>query len=254
MSGLRRSRGFQYGVAILALCAALTPAMAGPRQKKPVKLTSTQRVEYRIVRDTTEMGKESVEKKIFDNNTVVFTIDATMGYGEGVTMKQRAELTVEEESYFPRALHIVKNIDNRDDSQDFEHRVDVEMFSNVAVLSSELRGQGGSRRVVVPTGVAIVDLGVLSYLYQTLFWYDRETAGNQSFQWLDPISGSVNSGELKLEGEVSITVMGKKTRASVFKMEREKFGPATVWVDKQGTIVRGEQNLFTYELVKKTSS
>jgi hypothetical protein len=253
MSGVY-SRGVRCAVVILALCALLPPAFAGPRQKKPVKLMSTQRTEYRIVQNKKELGKESVEKKTFDNNTVVFTIDGTMGYGEGITMRQHAELTVEEESYFPRALHIVKDIDNKDDSQDFEHKVDVEMFSNVAVLSSDLRGQVGSRRVVVPTGVAIVDLGVISYLYQTLFWYDKETAGNQRFQWLDPISGSVSSGELKLEGEATITVMGKKTKASVFKMEREKLGPATVWVDKQGTIVRGEQNLFTYELVKKTNS
>lgn len=249
----RVARAVSLIAAGAVLATALVPAWAGPRQKKPVKLTSTQKTEYRILQDKNQMGTETVEKKVFDNNTIVFVIDATMSYGGGVTMTQHAELTVEEESYFPRALHILKTIAQPNDEK-FDHTIDVEMFANVAVVSSELRGTKGGRRVVVPTGVGIADLGVISYLYQALFWYDRASGGNQRFQWLDPISVNVNSGELKLDGDVTITVAGKKTSASVFKVEREKLGPATLWVDKQGTIVRGEQNLFTYELVKKTGS
>jgi hypothetical protein len=242
-------------VVLGALCAALlVPVVAmTPHQKKPVKLTKTQRTEYRIMQDKKEMGREAVEKKVFDNNTIVLNIDATMSYGAGVTMKQHAELTVEEESYFPRTLHIHKSVSQLD-GHTFDHDINVEMFANVAVASSALGGQSNSRRVVVPTGVAIADLGVLAYWYQTLFWYDRDTGGGQRFQFLDPISVTVSSGEMKLDGETTIPVLGKKTRVSVFKLERERLGPATLWVDKNGTIVRGEQNLFVFELVKKKDS
>lgn len=237
---------------IVAISAAIAAA-SSPHQKKPVKLNSTVRTEYRVIQDKKQMGMEKVEKKVFDNNTVVFTVDAELSYGPGVVMKQHCELTVEEESYFPRTLHILKTI-TQPDGQSFQHTIDVEMFSNVAVVTSMLREQSGSRRLVVPTGVAIEDLGVLAYLYQTLFWYDKDSGGDQHFQWLDPIAVEVHSGEIKMDPETTIPVLKKKTKVSVYRIDRERLGPATLWVDKDGTIVRGEQNLFTYELVGKKTS
>lgn len=237
----------------MLVSSAAIAAGPGPHQKKPVKLTSTVVAEYRIVQDKKQMGKERIEKKVFDNNTVVFTIDSELAYGPGVTMKQHAELTVEEESYFPRTLHIVKTV-VQPDGQSFDHKIDVEMFSNVAVITSMLRDQGGSRRAVVPTGVSIQDLGVLGYMYQTLFWYDKDTGGEQRFQFLDPIGGEVHSGDIKMEPETTIPVLKKKTKVSVFQIERERLGAATLWVDSKGVIVRGEQNLFVYELISKKTS
>jgi hypothetical protein len=245
----------------VTLAAACLPAdgafgpawSAGPHQKTPSALTSAQRTEYRILQGDRETGRESVEKKVFDNNTVVFVIDAAMEYGHGVTMKQHAELTLEEESFFPRSLHVVKNVAEAD-SNSFAHEIDVEMYANVAVVSSALRGQRGSRRLVVPTGVAFSDLGILAYLYQMLFWYDGDVGGRQRFECLDPVAVSVLGGEIRLDGETTIPVLGKNTRVRVFKLERDKFGAATLWVDEDGTIVRGEQNLFVYELVSRKSS
>jgi hypothetical protein len=236
---------------LLVFSAAV--AAAGPHQKKPIKLTSTVVAEYRIVQDKKQMGKERIEKKVFDNNTVLFTIDCELAYGQGVIMKQHCELTVEEESYFPRTLHVVKQV-SQPDGQTFDHKIDLEMFSNVAVVTSMLRDQSGSRRVVVPTGVAVQDLGVLGYLYQTLFWYDKETGGEQRFQYLDPIGVEVHSGDIKMDPETTISVLKKKTKVSVFQIERERLGAATIWVDSKGVIVRGEQNLFVYELISKKTS
>lgn len=233
--------------------SAAVAAGSGPHQKKPVKLTSTLVTEYRIVQDKKQMGTERIEKKVFDNNTVLFTMDAEMAYGQGVTMKQHCELTVEEESYFPRALHITKTV-SQPDGTSFDHKIEVEMFSNVAVVTSMLRDQAGSRRVVVPTGVSIQDLGVLGYLYQALFWYDKDTGGEQRFQYLDPINVEVHSGDIKMDPETTIPVLKKKTKVSVFQIERERLGAATVWVDSKGVIVRGEQNMFVYELISKKTS
>jgi hypothetical protein len=240
-------------ILVLAAVSALPLHGAeGPHKRRDATVTSTQRTEFRILQDKAEKGRETVEKKVFSNNTVLFTMDTSMMYGPGLTMSQHIELLVEEESFFPRSLHVVKNI-MQPDSTSFEHRIDVEMYSNVAVVSSVINNQAGSRRVVVPTGIAVSDVGVLGYLYQTLFWYDREMGGGQRFEWLDAISSTVNGGELKLEKEETIAVMGKKTKVSVFNVEREKYGAAKVWVDSKGTIVRGEQNFLIYELVKKSS-
>ncbi|HKW14894.1 MAG TPA: hypothetical protein VJS69_10455 [Candidatus Krumholzibacteria bacterium] len=222
-------------------------------QKKPVKLESTLVTEYRILQDKKKVGTEKVEKKTFDNNTIVFTIDAKLAYGPGVTMTQHVELTVEEESYFPRTLHIKKTV-AQPDGQSFDHVIDVEMFSNVAEVTSTLRDQAGNKRLVVPTGVSIEDLGVLAYLYQTLFWYDKETGGEQRFQWLDPVAVEVHSGDIKMDPETTISVLNKKVKVSAYEIDRERIGPARVWVDAKGVIVRGEQNLFVYELVSKKIS
>jgi hypothetical protein len=176
-----------------------------------------------------------------------------MTYGPGVTMGQKCELTLEEESYFPRTLHIKKTV-TQPNAEGFTHTIDIEMFSNVAVVTSMLRDQAGNKRVVVPTGVSIEDLGVLGYLYQTLFWYDKESGGEQRFQWLDPVMVEVRSGDIKMDPETTISVLNKKTKVSVYQIDRERIGPATVWVDSKGVIVRAEQNLFVYELVSKKTS
>jgi hypothetical protein len=190
-------------VAAALLLAAIAPAWGdGPHKRSTASLTSTERTEYRILQDKQEKGRETIEKKVFDNNTIVFVIDASMIYGQGFTMSQHIELTVEEESYFPRSMRLVKKV-MQPDSTSFEHLVEVDMFSNVAVVTSKLNNQAGSRRAVVPTGVAITDVGVLGYLCQTLFWYDRESGGGQRFQWLDPVSVTVNGGELTLAKQES---------------------------------------------------
>jgi len=241
--------------ALAIVAASITPVRAmSPHQKKPVKLTSTLRTEYRVTSsDNKPVGSETVEKKVFDNNTIAFTIDSALDYGPGVVMKQHVELTVEEESYFPRELHITKTV-SQPDGTSFQHQIDLRMFANVAVVKSVLRGIPGGKTLVVPTGVAVEDLGVLGYLYQTLFWYDRETGGEQRFQWLDPVGVEVHTGSINMEREATIPVLKKKTKVTIFDIERERIGPARVWVDKDGTIVRGEQTMFTYELVGRKTS
>ena len=111
--------GATFLVALVAPGNAMTP-----HQRKPVSLESTQRTEYRITQGGKEMGREAVEKKVFDDNRVVLTIDASLAYGPGVVMKQHVELTLEEESYFPRELHIVKTV-SQPQQGTFEHHIDV---------------------------------------------------------------------------------------------------------------------------------
>lgn len=256
-------RLYRAGTAGIACAGALLAVMLiipvnaqmppHPHQRSKASLNSTERCEYRITQNKEERGRETIEKRVFDNNTVEFVIDASMAYGSGVTMSQRIEMSLEEESFFPRAVHIVKTV-MQPDSSKFEHSIDIDMVSNVAVVSSKLNGKGESRRVVVPIGIPVAEVGILGYHYQFLFWYDRGVGGAQRFQWLDPVTTDLNAGELKLEKEETIPVLGKKTKVSVFNFDREKIGAATLWVDKDGVIVRGEQNFMVYELLGRKKS
>jgi len=254
----------KWRVASLIAAAAMIwlPASAArgetPHQRSEASLRSTLVTEYRIMKqgdkaNDVKVGSETVEKKVFNNNTVVFNIVAVMTYGEGVSMTQHIELVLEEESFFPRTLKVEKTV-SQGEKGDFDQEISVEMFSNLAVVRSKLGGKESERRIVVPTGIAITDVGVLGYLYQTLFWYDRKLGGKQRFEYLDPVGVAIQSGEMTVDGEETILVMGKKIKTTVFKLVRDKLGPATLWLDADGVIVQGEQNFFKYELVSKKNS
>ena len=81
-----------------------------------------------------------------------------------------------------------------------------------------------------------------------LFWIDPKDAGRRKFQWLDPSSGAVESGEIYVAEPETIEVLGKKTPVTVYKAERERLGPAVIYVDKKKRIVKIEQNLMNYRL------
>ena len=80
---LRSIRAVGLAAVTIVAGAALARG-AGPHQKTPVVLTSTLRTEYNILQGDRKMGSEMVEKRVFDNNTVVFVIDAVMDYAQGL--------------------------------------------------------------------------------------------------------------------------------------------------------------------------
>jgi hypothetical protein len=233
-------------------CAAATVAATPMHEPKAVKLLSTSRSAFRIVQGDHEVGKESFERRTYSNNTIVIQGSVALEPGPNLSVNEKIDLTLEEESYFPRSLQSTKTMTHG--SESFDHKVSVEMFANVAVIESELRGAAGTRRVVVPTGLAVQGVGPLLYWYQTLFWYDRELGGRQRFQWLDPTTGTVDSGEIRLDREETLKVLGKKTKVSVFVAERPTLGEATLYVNAKGLIVKCEQNMSTFELVQQSDS
>jgi hypothetical protein len=56
---------------------------------------------------------------------------------------------------------------------------------------------------------------------------------------------------MRLVGEDTLTVLGKKTPVAVFAAEREALGETTLYVDGAGLIVKCEQNMSTFELVEQ---
>lgn len=212
---------------------------------KEANVVSTARAKYAILQDDREIGHEVVTRRVFDNNTIRFQSENVIA-NPGFTMTTRSELVIEEESYFPRSYRADKTVKQPND--EFMHTLTVDMVANVAVLGSELRGVKSSRRVVVPAGTAIQEVGTVHPWHQLLFWIDPAGPGRHRIQWLDPSSGVVDAGELYVAGQESIDVLGKETRVTVYKAERERLGEATLYVDAKNRIVRAEQNMLIYRL------
>jgi hypothetical protein len=242
----------QVAVWVAIGCAAGTLAATPMHEPKAVKLLATSRSTFRIIQGDHEVGKESFERRTYNNNTIVIQGKVALEPGPNLRVNEAIDLTLEEESYFPRSLQTTRTVTHGTES--FDHKISVEMFANVAVIKSEIRGAQETRRVVVPTGLAVQGDGALLYWYQTLFWYDRELGGRQRFQWLYPMTGAVDAGEIRLVREESLKVLGKKTTVSVFLAERETLGEATLYVNAQGLIVKCEQNLSTFELAEQSDS
>ncbi|HXV14132.1 MAG TPA: hypothetical protein VEC56_07990, partial [Candidatus Krumholzibacteria bacterium] len=240
-------RRVRWAIAIgLATCAAASLHAAPPmRATKEASVVSTAHARYAILQGDQEIGTESVTRRVFDNNTIRFDAENLIT-NPGVAMTTRSELVIEEESYFPRSYRADKTVRQSDD--EFVHALTVDMVANVAVLGSELRGAKNSRRVVVPAGTAIQEVGTVHPWYQLLFWVDPASEGRQRIQWLDPASGVLDAGELYVAGQETIAVLGKKTRVTVYKAERERLGEATLYVDAKKRIVRAEQNMLIYRL------
>jgi len=238
---------------LLLVCVGLAlvqNARAVPMQRKEPKVVSTLHSVYRLSLQGNETGTETIDRVAYDDNTIHFSVVNKLASNQGVGMDQEIALVVEEESYFPRTLDVVKTITQGTGS--FQHTIKLEMVSNVAVLETAIGTAASTKRIVVPAGIAVQEMGVLVYWYQILFWYDRDAAGRQRFQWFEPVNGTIGSGEIFVSGKETITVMGRKTPVTVFTVEREKLGSATLKVDAKGRIVAGEQNATAFELVKQT--
>jgi hypothetical protein len=240
-------RTISRSAALVALVASAAVAAPPMHATKEARVVSTARAKYSIVQNDQDAGYESVTRRVFDDNTIRFEAEDVIR-NVAVTMTAKSELVLEEESYFPRRYRVEKTI--AQPNEEFVHVLTVDMFANVAVLGSELRGTKDSRRVVVPAGTAIQEVGQLYSWYQLLFWIDPALQSRQKITWIDPSSGALATGEMYITGEETIPVMGKKTRVTVYKAERERLGAATLYVDAKKRIVKLEQNMMTYRLDK----
>ncbi len=243
--------GWRSVIPVVLAGVLVTAAAVGEpvRHRRPVELLSTVEARYRLMQEDREIGGESFLRRTFDDNRVEFDSKLTTTMG-GIRFEQRSVLVLEDESYFPSTFRTDKVIEQPDDTLRFTFTTD--MFANVAVIGSEMRGRSDSRRLVVPVGIPIVEVGALYCWYPILFWVDFESQDRQRIQWLDPQSARIDEGEIYLSGIETIDVLGKKTPVSVFKVERERLGPAKLYVDSRKRIVRCEQNMNVFELMEWT--
>jgi hypothetical protein len=230
---------------LTATLAAAQPMRGDKPPRPPRKALDVTRWSYSIVQGGEEKGTESGVKTEYSDNTISFDVALDITPAEDTGMKETVDLTLQADSYFPLRLSMVKKIRVSDSNTELD--TDIEMFANLAVIKTTTPGSSGTRRVVVPTGGAFVETGMVYSYYQLLFWYDRGLGGWQNFDALDVASGKVESTGLFLSGQDTVTVSGTEYPVDVFKLRRQKF-EVTLYVDNQGRMVRVEQNLMTFDL------
>jgi hypothetical protein len=135
---------------------------------------------------------------------------------------------------------------------DIDHNIRVEMFSNVAVIETELKGNAGSRNVVLPVGTPIIDSGVGHHVSQLLFWYDQERGGRQSFRIFEVVRGAQEEVVLRRLEDGTTTVMGEPTEVESYALE---WSTHTVqfYIDKTGRLVGVDMGYLRLELVEWSS-
>jgi hypothetical protein len=246
MSG-RLSRNIAIIGAVVLVAATALAALADRPQKKPREAMAVTQSAYVVIQNGEEKGTENIIRTDYNDNTVTFQIKQTLSPVPQVNMEQDTELILEEESFFPVAYHMQKRIEQGDSKMQME--IDVEMFANVAVVTTSTGAQSGTRNIVVPTGAALIETGVVYVYHQLLFWYDRDLSGRQNFEVLDVSTGKPGNVVVQFLNQQTVNVGGQDYVADAFRVEREAFD-ATVFVDADGRIVRVDQNYMNFDITE----
>lgn len=243
-------------IAIFALVLWPVIAFAGSdggkmKKTEPRTLVQTVKSTYAIYQVDKEIGKESVTRSSYSDNTVEFKATANMALPNGGGVSTEASLLLEEESYFPIEYHSVRSIEQAGTT--FDSQSDIEWYANVAVVHLKSASKDDTTNVVTPTGAAVVDVNLAHHLYQLLKWYDVEAGGVQGFNILDPGLGRLITSSLRLLAKETITVGGEEIVASRFDFNRDR-STFKLFVDGEGRIVKVDQGYMVYELADWTES
>lgn len=243
-----RGKGSLFVTVLLlcALCALVSAVFASVnREKRPRQLVRAMTFTYSITQADQEIGNETFTRTEYDDNSLFFKATVKMQMAHGADITTDSELLLEEESHFPLEYHSTRNI--KQATVEFTQVADIEMVSNVAMIHSVVRDVEQSTRMVLPTGTAIVDMNSVFHFYQPLYWYNRERAGVQSFNVLDPMTKTHYSASLRYQEEETLDIAGIQTQTSRYEYSRDKI-KALISVDADGRIVRVEQGFMIFEL------
>jgi len=206
-------------------------------ERKPRTLTFERHATYQLVRGEQTVGTERVVAKTYSDNTIEFEVYSRQVYPGEAEVEQRSELVVEEESYFPRQYNKLKEM--RAPKGGFTHEVSITMYANLAEVRTKLETSETTRRVVLPTGAAFIETGMVHHLEQLLFWYDREVGGRQNFDVFEVDQTRPEPATLRKVEDTTVAVVDEEVSAEKFVLEREKID-TTFYVDAKGRIVRVE--------------
>ncbi len=238
-----------FSVALAALVSVLSVAVVvGEKPQKPAReALEVTRALYTIIQNDAAIGSEEIVRTEYNDNTVTFVTHHILEPAPDVTMEATVELTVVDESYFPLEYHMDKKVTQKDSGMTMG--ADVEMFANVAVLTTRSPTASGSRNIVLSAGTAFIETGVVYVYYPFLFWYNRDTGGRQSFDVLDVSTGRKSVVVVQHITRKTIEVDGKEYESDLYNFHRERF-EVMVFVDDDGRIIRVEQNFMTFDLVE----
>jgi hypothetical protein len=242
-------------IAWLVLAASLSvPAAYGEtslqsqskmKSVEPRKIVRTVESIYSIFQGEKTAGSEKVTRDDYNDNSVRFRSEIELQFQQDATTILISDMVLEEETFFPISFEMTKKILRED--LDVTLATHIEWYSNVAVIHKTTPGGADTSRVILPAGVAVIDINVAHHLFVPLYWYDTDAAGVQSFNVVDPWTTKTISATLRLQTQEMIEVNGSKIETERYEFVR---APQTfkVYVDAKGRIVKLDQGFFMYEL------
>lgn len=238
------------GIAVALLLAGLPGWGAAESTREAMKREEARLLEttvsrYDILQSGTRAGYESVTRRLYSNNTIIFDADIELMPAEGVLWNTEVKLVIEEDSHFPRSYEMKKEMTHQ--GRTMEQSTRVEMVANVAVVTSNINQSEETRNVVLPAGTPVFESGALHLVHQLLFWYDRGTGGRQRFTVFDPLRGQTSDFVMLLTGAETIDVMGAATEVEVFQLEQGAI-TGRYFLDANGRLVGADLGFLTYLL------
>jgi len=242
------------GVAVAIAVAGTVALRAAGRTRAARKVISTENMTYTIVQDTTKVGTERVLKTTYSDNVVDYKGAIATHLSPVVTVEQSTDLQLGDDSYFPIHYRTHKKTTAR--GHTVEQTTELEMFANVGVLTEQLApGKTVTHNVVMPSGTAVLETGVIHHLYEIVHGYNDDSGGRQAFDIIDFPSGKLGQGVLYFAGDDTLSVMGHKEPVREYHFDRSSYSQK-FYVDAQGRIVAADFGYMRYELTayKSTSS
>ncbi|NIM20329.1 MAG: hypothetical protein GTO51_08880 [Candidatus Latescibacteria bacterium] len=247
------SRTLFNWVRILMMLGFSGAVMASGLRERPDSLLArvqkgSYKVFQRVGEDTIprEIGTETFTKKYFTDNTIVLEIEKEMDFAligaPSRTLKQKSTLEIEEDSYFPRRYEM------RKENGGMEQESGIEMFSNVAIISSRTNKLDEKVTLVLSAGAMFVEGNSISQHALLLHRLDSSITRKRNIMVFDPLLKRESSTVVVYAGEVTEVTDGESKSLKLYKIEKERYPVMQLYVDNSGIVVKASDGVQEFIL------
>ncbi len=248
---LSKNSSYLTALFIIVVATVVNSPTFGAGKRQPRVANEVVAIAYDAFQAGQPVGTIAFDRTTYSDNTIEYTGTINITPIEKMVLVTEFEYEVQEESLFPRRYFAKKTVDNQmaPEAKPFESTTLIEMFTNVAVVNSEVSG-GKSRTVHrLPTGTAFIEREMVFQLEQLAFWYNEDLGGRQEFDLFDPSNMQQERVLFVNLGKKTIETLSGDQDATHYSLEREKYA-LDVYIDERGRIVRVVQFQSVFDLVK----
>ncbi len=224
---------------------------ATERERAEGELSRVVRGTYTISRvhgvgGTSEViGTESFSKEYLTDNRIILESERQLNFAQDRFIRTAYRMVVEEEFWFPKRYEMREEVGGVV-QQALE--VDIEMFANVAVITSRRNDQEERDVRVLSTGAMFVQANQINQLALLLNRFSFASKVRQNINVFDPLKEIEGTATIEYAGEDSTTIDGVGKRLKLYKIRRDKSPEVRLHVDDDGNVVKTEDGIFEYIL------
>ncbi len=241
--------------AIIAV-AGLLHATSAQEQAELIRVeTGTYKIMQKIGQDEapSEVGSETYTKKTYSTNTIVFEgeveLDFTIINAASGVIKTSSQLEIEEDSYFPRRYHMLR------ESKGVEQELTIEMVSNMAIVTKRLNDRKENEKLTLSTGAMFVEGNLVHHRALLLHRVTSAAPGKQNVLIFDPHLKKESTAIIEYVGEEDVDLDGTVQPLKLYKISIEKLTEMKLYVDDKGIVVKannGAQDFILTSFEVKT--